>query len=86
VVLPATAVEDDRHKHLLHERENMKAQHLFLPPKTITLNKVVATDVQGTVSKEELRQHWAVDLMKLSSSTLEERHPLVAKMIDTYLK
>jgi cold shock CspA family protein len=73
-----------------HERENMKAQRvLFLPPKTITLNKVVATDVQGTVSKEELRQPYAgaVDLDEaIKPMPLEERHPLVAKMIDTYLE
>jgi hypothetical protein len=72
------------------ERENMKAQRvLFLPPKTITLNKVVATDVQGTVSKEELRQPYAgaVDFDEaVKPMPLEERHPLVAKMIDTYLE
>jgi cold shock CspA family protein len=73
-----------------HERENMKAQRvLFLPPKTITLNKVVATDVQGTVSKEDIRQPYtgAVDLDEAAKPmSLEERHPLVAKMIETYLE
>jgi cold shock CspA family protein len=73
-----------------HERENMKAQRvMFLPPKTITLNRVVATDVQGTVSKEDLRQPYAgvVDLDEtVKPMPSEERHPLVAKMIDTYLE
>jgi hypothetical protein len=73
-----------------HERENMKAQRvLLLPPKTIALNKVFAKDVQGTISKEDLRQPYAgtVDLDEaVNPMSLEERHPLVAKMIDTYLE
>ena len=73
-----------------HERENLKAQRvLLLPPRTITQDKLIATDVQGTISKEDQRQPYAgaVDLDEaVKAMSPEERHPLVANMVETYLE
>lgn len=71
------------------ERENLKAQRvLLLPPGTIQTNKILAKRVRGVVTKEDLKQPYAgsVDLDEsVKPMTPDERHPLVAKMIDTYL-
>lgn len=72
-----------------HERENMKAQRvLLLPPNTVVLKKVLTMDAEGVISKEDMKQPYAgaVDLEEaVNPMTTDERHPMVAKLIDEYL-
>jgi cold shock CspA family protein len=72
-----------------HERENLSAQRIaLLPSSAVSLEKVVATGVKGVVKSEDVKQLYAgiVELEnEFESMSLEERHPLVAKMIDSFL-
>lgn len=71
------------------ERENLKAQRiLFLPPKTVVQNHILGASVEAIVLKQDAKQPFAglVELCEpLFSMTLEQRHPLVAKMLDDYM-
>ena len=73
-----------------HERENLKAQRiLILPPGTILQNKTLFLGAKGLVTKEDPNQPYAgtIDLEKeLLPLTMEERHPLVVKLIETFMK
>jgi cold shock CspA family protein len=71
------------------ERDNVKAQRiLLLPPGTVQLTKTLATSVRGTITKVDSKQLYA-GTIELESAVfqmpLDERHPLVAKMIDSFL-
>ena len=74
------------------ERENLKAQRiLFLPPRTIVQSKMLGTGVEGVVTKHDAKQPYAGTVELQSSTplfpmTLEDRHLLVSKMIDQYVK
>ena len=72
------------------ERENLKAQRiLFLPPRTIVQSKVLGTTVEGVITKQDAKQPFcgSVELtVPLPPMSLEERHPLVAKMIRHYIE
>lgn len=69
-----------------HERENLKAQRILLLPKSsIVITKVLASSIRCTVTKEDPKQAFAgyIDLeTPLKAMTLEERHPIVAKLLD----
>jgi cold shock CspA family protein len=81
------------HKHQtstqLSDRENLKAQRILLvPPGTVSLSCRLATGASGTVSLEDTKQPYAgaIDFdPPLNELPLEERHPLVAAMIEQYL-
>ena len=72
-----------------NERENLKAQRiLLLPPKTIAQIVTIATDVKGTVSKQDTMQPYVGNIEfdpPLKPLTMEQRHPMVAKMLSTFL-
>ena len=72
-----------------HERENLKAQRvLLLPPQSLQLTKTISTGVRGKVIKEDPRQPYSgmIELEEVVHHLpIEERHPLVAKMIENYL-
>lgn len=73
-----------------HERENMKAHRiLLLPPDAILMDKALATSVKGVVKSVDRKQLYAgfVDLEKeIQPMSNEERHPLVVKMILSFLE
>ena len=73
-----------------HERENLKAQRMLILPKgTILQNKTLGLGLKGTVTKEDPNQPYAgsLDLAEeLPQLSLEERHPLVVKMLDSFLR
>eukprot|EP00523_Entomoneis_sp_CCMP467_P000050 CAMPEP_0168753930 /NCGR_PEP_ID=MMETSP0724-20121128/19225_1 /TAXON_ID=265536 /ORGANISM="Amphiprora sp., Strain CCMP467" /LENGTH=1221 /DNA_ID=CAMNT_0008802365 /DNA_START=395 /DNA_END=4060 /DNA_ORIENTATION=+ len=80
---------NQRRRNQSNERENLKAQRiLFLPPKSIVTNKTLGKTVEAVIAKQDAKQPYAgtVELKDtLQTMSLEERHPLVAKMIDAYL-
>ena len=71
------------------DKENLSAQRIvLLPSSMVSFEKVVATGVKGVVKSEDFKQLYAgmVELEEeFESMSLEERHPLVAKMIDSFL-
>ncbi|GKY93457.1 hypothetical protein MPSEU_000313200 [Mayamaea pseudoterrestris] len=71
------------------ERENLKAQRiLFLPAGTVQQSKTLGAKLRGTISKKDKTQLYAgmVDLdMEVLPMTMEERYPLVAKMVDEFV-
>ena len=74
----------------LTERENLKAQRLLLlPPGTIMETKIIAKDAKGVVSKEDPKQTYS-GMIEFEESyqpmSLEERHPLVAQLIQSILE
>lgn len=73
-----------------HERENLKAQRMLILPKgTILQNKTLGLGLKGTVTKEDPNQPYAgsLDLAEeLPQLSLDERHPLVVKMLDYFLQ
>ena len=72
-----------------HERENLKAQRvLLLPPNTIRHIFPLAQGIRGCVTKDNPKQPYSgsIDLDEaVKAMTPEERHPLVAKMIDDFM-
>lgn len=73
-----------------HERENVKGHRvLLLPASCVTTDREIATGVKGVVKSIVTKQLYAgvLDLeCELNPMTLEERHPLVAQMISSYLE
>ena len=71
------------------EKENLKAQRIvLLPSGTISHKKVIAEGVKGVVLKENPKQIFAgqIELEKeFEPMSLGERHPLVAKLINSML-
>lgn len=73
------------------QQESLKAQRvLLLPPGTITpLNKVLVSGIAGIVEKEDPKQPYS-GMIELASEvncmTLEERHPLAAKLARSLLE
>lgn len=73
-----------------NERENLKAQRiLLLPPETVTRFIDVAKGVRARVTKQEMMQPFVgnieLETMVELSTVLELRHPLVARLIRSYL-
>ena len=77
-------------KQTSHERENLKAQRiLLLPPGTILRERTIATSVRGRILKQEIGKPFCgtIELDKPAKSmSHDQRHPLVAKLVDTCLK
>jgi cold shock CspA family protein len=73
-----------------HERENVKAHRvLLLPASLVTMDKTIATGVKGVVKSADSKQLYAgfLDLEdELEPMSLEEQHPLLAQMIDSFLE
>lgn len=73
-----------------HERENVKAHRILILPKSaVIMDKVLGTGVKGVVKEADSRQLYAgfVDLdEEIKPLTSEERHPLVAQMIDSFIE
>mmetsp|Transcript_21788 Transcript_21788/g.30717 ORF Transcript_21788/g.30717 Transcript_21788/m.30717 type:complete len:1474 (-) Transcript_21788:2380-6801(-) len=84
------ATGNSRSRGKQHERDNLKAQRiLVLPPSTILQDKVLAKGIKGVVDKEDPKQPFAgmISLEKeLKGMTPEERHPLVAKLIESVME
>jgi cold shock CspA family protein len=80
---------NNNHNNKSQERENLKAQRLLLvPPGTVFHDKVLATSVKGVVINEDQKQPHAGTIEvehEIQPMTMEERYPLVAKMIGTFL-
>jgi cold shock CspA family protein len=72
------------------ERENIRGQRIVLLPKSaMTLEKVIAQGVKGVVKAVDSKQLYAgvLDLEEeVHPMTLDERHPLVAQMLDAFLE
>lgn len=73
-----------------HERENLKAQRILILPKgTILQDKNIGLGIKGVITKEDPNQPYAgiLDLdQEFQQLTWNERHPLVCKMVDEFLK
>jgi hypothetical protein len=73
-----------------HERENLKAQRVLLvPPNTVEQFKVIAKGVRGKIRKQEAMQPFVgnVELDEpVEQMSMEEKHPMIAKMINMYLE
>ena len=73
------------------QQESLKAQRvLLLPPRTISPpTKVLVSDIEGIVEKEDPKQPYS-GIIELASevncATLEERHPLVSNLIRSLLE
>ncbi|VEU37424.1 unnamed protein product [Pseudo-nitzschia multistriata] len=78
-------------------RENIRGQRILLLPRSeVTLEKVLATGCKGSIRSVNPQQPYigVLDLEPLSEEqggalkpmSMEERHPLVAKMIDSFLE
>ncbi len=72
-----------------HERENVKAHRiLILPQSAVMMDKILGKGLRGVVKTADAKQLYAgfVDLDDMiEPMTFEDRHPLVAKMIDEFL-
>lgn len=73
-----------------HERENVKAHRvLLLPSSAVMMEKAIATGVKGVVKSADTKQLYAgfLDLDdELEPMSIEEKHPLVAQMIDSFIE
>lgn len=72
------------------ERENIKGHRiLLLPQSAVEMEKFIKKEVKGVVKSVNARQAYsgAIELEEdLEPMTIEERHPLVAKMIHSFLE
>lgn len=73
-----------------HERENIRGQRIVLLPKSaVAVEKVVARGVKGVIKTVDSKQLYA-GMLELDEETqlmtLDERHPLVAQMLDSFLE
>jgi cold shock CspA family protein len=73
-----------------HERENIRGQRLvILPTSAIVVDVNVATGIKGVVKVTDPKQLYAgsIDVEEeVHRMSLEQRHPLVAKMLDSFLE
>jgi cold shock CspA family protein len=80
----------NRGRNNVHERENVKAHRiLLLPSSAVPMTKTLAVGAKGVVKSADAKELYAgfVDIDdEIIPMTLEERHPLVAKMIDSFIE
>jgi cold shock CspA family protein len=73
-----------------HERENIKGHRILLLPRSaVTMEKVIKKEVKGVIKSVNAKQIYsgAIDLEEdLELMTIEDRHPLVAQMIHSFLE
>lgn len=73
-----------------HERENLKAQRMLIVPRgTILQTKTLGLGAKGVITAEDPNQPYAGTLElaeELPQLTLEERHPLIVKMVDAFVQ
>jgi len=85
-----TTTHRGRRRGAQQARENIRGQRIVILPKSaVTLEKVIATDCKGVIKSINPQQLYtgAVDLEEdVKPMTMDERHPLVAKMIDSFLE
>ena len=71
------------------DRENLKAQRiLFLPKGSVKLAVTLQSDVEALVTKEDAKQTYSgtVELENpVQPMTLDQRHPYVAKAVESFL-
>jgi len=71
-------------------RENIRGQRLVILPKsTVTLEKSITTNAKGVIKSSNPKQLYTgiVDLEEeFKAMTMDERHPIVAKMIADFLE
>uniref|UniRef100_A0A7S3L0B6 CSD domain-containing protein n=1 Tax=Amphora coffeiformis TaxID=265554 RepID=A0A7S3L0B6_9STRA len=71
------------------DRENLKAQRiLFLPKGSVKMSVTLETNVEALVTKEDAKQAYSgtVELENpVHPMTLEQRHPFVAKAVESFL-
>ena len=70
-------------------RENIRGQRVILLPKSlVTFDKTIATGATGVIKSVDQKQMYA-GLLEMKEEvegiTMDERHPLVAQMIDSFL-
>jgi len=85
-VAPASGMNRSRRGQT---RENVRGQRVILLPKSVvTIDKLIAKNVMGVIKSVDHRQLYAgVAEMKdsVEGFALQERHPLIAQMIDSFL-
>ncbi|KAL3939192.1 MAG: hypothetical protein SGBAC_006029, partial [Bacillariaceae sp.] len=73
-----------------HERENIKGHRiLLLPPSAVVMEKIVKEGVTAKIKSVNSKQVYSgtIELEEdLEARSLEERHPLFAKMIHSFLE
>jgi cold shock CspA family protein len=79
----------NRRRPDVHERENVKAHRiLLLPPSAVPMTKILAKGAKGVIKSADMKELYAgfLDIDDdITPMSLEERHPLVAKMIDSFI-
>eukprot|EP00980_Cylindrotheca_fusiformis_P028144 scaffold22583_cov106-Cylindrotheca_fusiformis.AAC.15 len=74
----------------MHDRENIKGHRMLLLPRSaVMMEKVVKTQIQGVVKSVDPKQFYSGIVQveeDLEPMSIEERHPLVAKMIHSFLE
>ena len=78
--------------------ENMKGQRIvFVPPNTFTTSIRISDNVRGIITKQDAGQPYCgavqielddTNILQSNSNTgvLRQRHPLIVKMLETYIK
>mmetsp|Transcript_7669 Transcript_7669/g.18954 ORF Transcript_7669/g.18954 Transcript_7669/m.18954 type:complete len:1259 (+) Transcript_7669:189-3965(+) len=73
-----------------HERENIRGQRVVVLPKpAVHTEKLLASDARGVIKSTDTKQFSAgfVDIEQhLEPMSLDERHPLVRDMLDSFLE
>ncbi|CAJ1953346.1 unnamed protein product [Cylindrotheca closterium] len=73
-----------------HERENIKGHRiLLLPPSAVEMEKVVKKGLTAKINSVNTKEAYSGTIQleeDLEAMTLEERHPLVGKMIHSFLE
>mmetsp|Transcript_15204 Transcript_15204/g.35226 ORF Transcript_15204/g.35226 Transcript_15204/m.35226 type:complete len:1259 (-) Transcript_15204:365-4141(-) len=85
-----TTTQRGRRRGVQQARENIRGQRLVILPKAaVSLEKCVAAGVKGVIKSTNPQQPYAGTLELEEDAqpmTMEERHPIVAKMITSFLE
>mmetsp|Transcript_4412 Transcript_4412/g.10674 ORF Transcript_4412/g.10674 Transcript_4412/m.10674 type:complete len:1332 (-) Transcript_4412:111-4106(-) len=86
-----TTTQRGRRRGAQHARENIRGQRIVLLPKsTVALEKVLATDCKGVIKSINPQQLYtgSIDLddNNIKPMSMDERHPIVAEMITSFLE
>ena len=85
-----TTSQRGRRRGAQHARENIRGQRIVLLPKSaVTLEQSILTGVKGVIKSVNPKELYsgAVELgEEVKPMTMDERHPVVAKMISSFLE
>eukprot|EP00536_Pseudo-nitzschia_multiseries_P008740 jgi/Psemu1/21292/gm1.21292_g len=85
-----TTTQRGRRRGAQQARENIRGQRIVLLPKsTVALEKILATECKGVIKSINPQQLYtgAIDLEEeIIPMSMDERHPLVASMITSFLE